>query len=280
MKLIIRFLTSSNIWVSFCALALTASSEILFQTTNHSISQFVFFATFFTYNFQRVVRIKKNKIRPSEIWLKQNRRTIFPLMFLALIVSFYHFINFKLATQIAIIFSATLSFLYPFGIRNIPFLKIFVISLVWAISTMLLILLENNLLISQNIIWHFISRFLFVFAITIPFDIRDLKHDSGEIKTIPILFGFEKAKLIAIFSLFFCSVIVIFQQFQHQIKLSDFLALMLLYFLASLLIQKSNLNQNEMFFSFWVESLSVFGYLFLLILLLIFQTRLFTFTAL
>ena len=276
----ICFLTSSNIWVSLCALALAASSEILFQTTNYSISQFVFFATFFTYNFQRVVRIKKNKIRPSEIWLKQNRRIIFPLMFLALIVSFYHFINFKLATQIAIIFSATLSFLYPFGIRNIPFLKIFIISLVWAISTMLLILLENNLLISQNIIWHFISRFLFVFAITIPFDIRDLKYDAGEIKTIPILFGFEKAKLIAFFSLFFCSVIAIFQHFQHQIKLSNFLALMLLYFLASLLIKKSNLNQNEMFFSFWVESLSIFSYLFLVILLLIFQTRLFTFTAL
>ena len=95
----IRFLTNSNIWVSFCALALTASSEILFQTTNYSISQFVFFATFFTYNFQRVVKIKKNKIRPSEIWLKQNRSIIFPLMFLALIFSFYHFINFKLATH-------------------------------------------------------------------------------------------------------------------------------------------------------------------------------------
>lgn len=280
MKLIIRFLINSNIWVSFCALGLTASSEILLKTTNHSILQFVFFATLFTYNFQRIIRGKKNNIHTRETWLKQNRVVIFSLMLIASIVSFYHFINFKFSTQIAVVFIAALCFLYPFGIRNIPFTKIFVISFVWTISTMFLLLLENNISISQNIIWHLGSRFLFVFAITTPFDIRDLKYDAGEIKTIPLLFGFEKAKWIAIFSLFICIIIAAFQQFQNEIELSDFLGLILLYFLASFLIKKSNPNQSEMYFSFWVESLSIFSYLFLAILLLIFQIRLFTFTAL
>ena len=271
---------NSNIWVAFCALALTLSSEILLQTSNFFVSQFVFFSTLFIYNFQRIVRVYKGFNHARKDWLNNSRTAVYFLMFFSFAIGVFHFFNFKLNTQITVLLIAALSFLYPFGLRNIPFAKIFIISFVWATASMLFLVIENDITISQNIILHLVSRFLFVFAITIPFDIRDLKYDAGEIKTIPILFGFEKAKLIAVFSLFFCSVIAIFQQFQHQIKLSDFLALMLLYFLASLFIKKSNLNQNEMFFSFWVESLSIFSYLFLVILLLIFQIRLFTFTPL
>jgi 4-hydroxybenzoate polyprenyltransferase len=201
-------------------------------------------------------------------------------MFFGFAMSAYHFFNFKASTQITILFTGGLSLLYPFGIRKIPFAKIFVISFVWAISTMLLLVLENNLVISQYIIWHLVSRFLFVFAITIPFDIRDLKYDADDLQTIPLAFGFEKAKWIAIFSLFICVIIAVFQEFHSQINSSNFLALMLLYLLASVLIKKSNENNSEMYFSFWVESLSIFSYLFLVILLLIFQIRLLTFTAL
>ena len=111
---------------------------------------------------------------------------------------------------------------------------------------------------------------LFVFAITIPFDIRDLKHDCGHVATIPIFFGIDKAKGIAIFSLFLCVILGFFQLVQNEISISIFLALILLYFLAYVSIKKSNENKSEMYFSFWVESLSIFSYLFLIILLLIF----------
>jgi 4-hydroxybenzoate polyprenyltransferase len=279
-KLIIRFFINSNFWVAFCALGLTASSEILLQTTNYQISQFVFCATIFTYNFQRIIRVKKGKEHVRKNWLNKNRGGVYLLMFFAFAISAYHFLNFKSSTKIAILFAGTLSVLYPFVLRKIPFVKIFVISFVWAISTMLLLVLENNISISQYIIWHLVSRFLFVFAITIPFDIRDLKYDADDLKTIPLFFGFEKAKWIAIVSLFMCMIIATFQQLQNEINLSNFLALILLYFLASVLIKKSDQNNSEMYFSFWVESLSIFSYLFLVILLLIFQIRLLTFTVL
>ena len=280
MKLIIRFLINSNIWVAICALALVASSEILLQTTNYQISQFVFFATILTYNFQRIISIKKEKDHAWKNWFNKNRGAVYLLMFFALLMSVYQLLNFKLSTQIAILLTGSLCFLYPFGIRKIPFVKIFVISFVWSVSTMLLLALENNLSISQHIVWHLVSRFLFVFSITIPFDIRDLKYDVDNLKTIPLFFGLEKSKWIAIFSLFICVIIATSQRLQSEMPLSNFLALILLYFLASVFIKKSNENNSEMYFSFWVESLSIFSYLFLVILLLIFQIRLFTFTAL
>ena len=184
-------------------------------------------------------------------------------------MSVYHFTNFKLRTQAAILFVGALSLFYPFGLRKIPFTKIFIISFVWTTSTMLLLALENNIVFSEYIALHLISRFLFVFAITIPFDIRDIKYDSGKLKTIPLIVGEKKSKWLANLAILICVIITIVQQLQNNIILSNFLALIALYILTLILITKSAQKNNEMYFSFLMESLSIFSYLFLIIMMLI-----------
>ena len=168
MKSLIRFLVFSNLWVAFCVLALALSSELLFRTSNYQISQFVFFATLFTYNFQRVIRIEKGLNHVRKVWLAKQNIAIYVFMACGGLVSAYRFFEFQLITQIVVIIVGLLSVLYSFGLRKIPFSKIFIISFVWTVSTMLLLVLENNIPISQNIVLHLLSRFLFVFAITIP----------------------------------------------------------------------------------------------------------------
>jgi len=269
-KSIIRFLVYSNIWVACCALGLTISTEVLFGATNFKVSQFVFFATIFTYNFQRVVRLKKGQKHARKDWLNQYRLIVCLLILVGGFMSLYRFIDFRSGTQLAIIFLGVLSIFYPFGLRKIPFIKIFVISFVWAISTMLLLVIENSILISKNIILHLIARFLFVFAITIPFDIRDLKYDAQNLRTIPLFFGALKSRFIAVFALFICGVIAIFQHLEKALIFPNLLALIFLYFVSSIFIAKSEERRGEMYFSFWGESLSLLGYLFLVIMLLIF----------
>ena len=198
------------------------------------------------------------------------RVTIHSLILLGGIMSGYYFSQFQTLTQIAILFSGVLSLLYPFGLRKIPFSKIFVISFVWTISTMLLLVLENNILITQNVVLHLVSRFLFVFAITIPFDIRDLKYDTQNLQTIPLFFGTKKARFMAVISVFICAIIAILQYFENTVISSNLLALILLYFVASIFIVKSDENKSEMYFSFWIESLSILAYLVLIISGLIF----------
>ncbi len=265
----IRLLTHSNIWVAFCALGLTLSSEIILQTSSTSIAQFVFFATIFAYNIQRIIRIKKGGIHPRKKWLIKNKMEVYFLMLIAFIGSLYYFCVLNFITQITIVFTAVLSLAYPF-IRSSPFVKIFVISFVWTISTMLFLILENNIVITQNIILHLASRFLFVFAITIPFDIRDLECDFDNIKTIPMVFGEKHAKWIANCGLLICVIILIFQYTQNNICFPNFLALFLTYFLSGVLIIKSDKSNNDIYFSFWVESLSFLCYVFLVVMLLIF----------
>ena len=270
MKSFIRFLVFSNIWVAFCVLALALSSELFLETANYQISKFIFFATIFTYNFQRVVRVKRGSNHVRKQWLVENKRVIYSLILSGGIMSGYYFFQFQAPTQIAIVFSGVLSLLYPFGLRKVPFSKIFVISLIWTISTMLLLVFENNIPITQNIVLHLISRFLFVFAITIPFDIRDLKHDAKNLETIPLFFGVQKSKIIAVSALFICILIAVFQALENSLNFSNLLALILLYFVASTFIIKSDESNGEMYFSFWIESLCILGYFFLIISGLIF----------
>ena len=270
MKSTIRFLVYSNIWVACCALGLTISTEVLFGADNFKVSQFVFFATIFTYNFQSIIKLKNQQKHDSKDWLSQHKLFIYLLILVGGFMSLYRLIDFRLNTQIAIIFSGGISILYPFGLRRIPFVKIFIISLVWSISTLFLLVLENNIPISQNIILHLIARFLYVFSITIPFDIRDLKYDSKNLKTIPLFFGAPQSRFIAVFALFICGVISIFQYFEKALIFPNLLALILLYSVASIFIVKSDDSRDKMYFSFWVESLSILGYLFLVIMLLIF----------
>ena len=95
MKSIIRFLVYSNIWVALCALGLTASTEVLFGTANFKVSQFVFFATIFTYNFQRVVRLKKEKKHARKDWLNQHKIFTYFLILVGGGMSLYFFRYFK-----------------------------------------------------------------------------------------------------------------------------------------------------------------------------------------
>ena len=206
----------------------------------------------------------------QKAWLENQNIATYLLMACGGLVSAYRFFEFQLLTQAVIVIVGLLSVLYPFGLRKIPFIKIFVISFVWTISTMLLLVIENNIPISQNIIFHLIARFLFVFAITIPFDIRDLKYDAQNLRTIPLFFGALKSQFIAVFALFICGVIAIFQHLEKALFFPNLLALILLYFVASIFIVKSDESKGEMYFSFWGESLSISGYLFLVIMLLIF----------
>ena len=76
-------------------------------------------------------------------------------------------------------------------LRDLNYLKIFVISIVWAMLTVALPSAKQLIGLSsstQSIL--FLERFLFIFAITLPFDIRDLSVDKlMEVKTIPAALG-------------------------------------------------------------------------------------------
>ena len=263
------YLINSNILVALCVLSLTVSTEILFETSNYKISQFVFFSTLFTYNFQRISRIKNNYNHIKKKWLEDNRITVFIIMIIGIVMSLYRFLDFKSTTQVAIIFTGIVSILYSYGLRRIPYAKLFIISLIWTISTMYLLILENDIPFTYNLILNLLTRFLFVIAITIPFDIRDIPFDKRELKTIPTRFGIYKSKIISIITLFLAEILHILQCINFNLS-SKIVGITCTYLIASTLIIKTSKDKTDFYFSFWIESLSILFYLFLSLSVLMF----------
>ncbi|HAP68907.1 MAG TPA: hypothetical protein DCR04_04150, partial [Flavobacteriales bacterium] len=86
-------------------------------------------------------------------------------------------------------------------IREIGLWKIFLIASVWAGMTVILpaVHLYGFEQVFEFSSWQLaIGRFLFILAITIPFDIRDLANDAHKgVRTIPSVLGWRRSVLIS-----------------------------------------------------------------------------------
>jgi len=146
-------------------------------------------------------------------------------------------------------------------------LKIFLVAFSWSFITVLAPLLYLDYVIDYNVIVHFFRIILFVIAISIPFDIRDVSVDR--ISTIPRFIGIPNSKIFALFCLFIFEISLILDLLKNIILVTDFFAFFLTIELSGLVIYFSNEKKSEWFFSVLVESLSIIMFLFVLILSLI-----------
>lgn len=218
MKLVSKpfsFLLYSNIFIALCAAALVLQTSILTGLEfPPSVYFFVFFSTLLEYNIQRLLvlfRFSNVPPEPRYVWLHKNKLLFYFLFVISVLCVVYFFFQLPYRTWMWAGFSGLLTILYSFPLiptvggfkrlRALPHMKIITISLVWTLSTMFLPFSsvgENyQLLILSGVI-----RFLFVLAITIPFDARDVHADSKRgLKTIPLVFGVDRSYQIATYML-------------------------------------------------------------------------------
>lgn len=233
MKLITASI-NTNIYISLAAVFLTIASQIQLGMSPqwYPYLFLIFFATLFEYNLHRMVTILTNKealLADKHQWLRENLPTFYILMLFSLLgfmVTVFFAKKEVLLTLTPIAF-LTIFYSLPlfktknasFRLREIPFLKIFLIAFVWAASTILLPLIATDKSFqTTDIILLFIERFLFIFAITIPFDIRDMEADQqAGLKTLPILLTEEKSIFISNLSLILFFLISYYHyQKQHE----------------------------------------------------------------
>jgi 4-hydroxybenzoate polyprenyltransferase len=99
-------------------------------------------------------------------------------------------------------------------IRELLFLKIPILAFVWAISTVVLPLTEQNISIfSPLTLWMLVNRFLFIFALCIPFEVRDYEFDkNSNVRTLPVVYGIKITRLVGI-------IIILLEIISHHIFL-------------------------------------------------------------
>ena len=121
----------------------------------------------------------------------------------------------------------------------------------------------------MNFIYEFsyiifgIQRFVFVFVLTIPFDIRDTKTDKIELKTIPQILGIFKSKLLGI-SLLIINTTIFY--FTDKISLILILVEVFIYIILSIILVISNSKKHLNFTRFWVEGIPIIWFIILFIL--------------
>ena len=198
---------------------------------------------------------------------KTKELVLLGFFFLIITINFYDYFFLKLITPVIIV-----SFLYPLNIRisnfrvcirSIPFFKVFLISFVWSYVTFLMPLIYNGFEIDFYILKYFTLRFLFIFAISIPFDIRDFNVDK--ILTFPRMLGIQKSKYLSWISMFIFQLIILIDLLNSQISMSIFLALFLSIEFSSLVIYYTNTKRTNLFYGLVVEGLSIIMCLFVFI---------------
>ena len=259
---LIKFLIYSNSWIGLGAAALVWQYYLIENIpTNYQVVLLAFFATVLTYTFQRFVKIINNSPTTSErmAWMIQHPILIKSIMIIALVgcVQSIYFVSFT--SYILLFITGILSLFYVVKIpiqlqknlRDIPSLKIFLIGFVWAATGSFLPYLNLNE-VSAPIPWAlFFCEFLFIIAITIPFDIRDLDLDEVDKKTIPQMVGEKNAKIIAVVLLLL--TIPILTALTH-LYLFAFMGSVLC---AIVLIIKSKKTAKDVYFSFLIDGLLI-----------------------
>ncbi len=220
-----KTLIYSNLFIALCAAILTLGTYGFIEASpDPHLILHVFGVTLMAYNMQRLVRLQKFTNRTEQIrWYLKNKWMLYTALIIGMMVSSWTFLQLPLKLLLAFAPLALISFSYsipflpskngPMAVRDIPGAKIFLIALVWTGVTWVLPIQEAGISWSAMHYLIALERFLFIVAITIPFDIRDLRYDSDSMRTIPQLLGYSKAKDLAIFLLIICGGIHAYVEF-------------------------------------------------------------------
>ena len=185
----------SNIWISFGAVGTTlAYYRFTGEEINYLYLILVFFATLFAYNLQYLTDEEINPERYIQSsWLLNNIKLIKITTFSSFVIcSLLSLVIFPIHVLIMSLPVFLIVYFYKkgkinrFSLRNIPLIKIIIISFCWMwLSSIIPHLINYN-----HINWN-ISLFIFfyVFTITLPFDIRDSNFDNDSLMTFPQIIG-------------------------------------------------------------------------------------------
>lgn len=212
------FLISSNLLIAFASMSQSfLTYKILNIPLNYAVLLVEGSATLLLYNLSLGLSMPKELNNSSFFrtqWYFRNRLIFWMFNIIAIIIAIYACLNLHWHTFLLLGLVGLMSLGYTFPIlkiggksvalRQIVGLKVFLIAIVWSLSVVWLPVVEyystSDIILWQSAFYWSILVALFILAITIPFDIRDIKQDNiYKLKTIPIILGEAKAKSLCYF---------------------------------------------------------------------------------
>lgn len=210
-----RLLVFSNIYIALAAVALTWETYALLGAADASagLALLVFGGTLFVYNLDRLVSSTREDavaITERHRWIRERTGWLWALAGLGAAASAASLLWVPLDILWGLVPLGVISLAYSLPVmvrdgqtlrlKDVPGLKIFLIALVWASVTVVLPALDAGVdPLGADALWVLVERLIFVFAIALPFDVRDLERDRKEgIRTLPMMIGAGATRWLAI----------------------------------------------------------------------------------
>lgn len=272
LKNIFSFYVFSNIHVALAGFCMTKITLLTYRYNSNLTPLFVAFSIVVSYNFIRFYEIKTDRLCWMKNWFLQHRKWIVLLSFSALVGIIYllgfNSFNFKSLLILFPFAIMTVFYVIPLfkfqglegSFRNFPGVKIFSISIAWAGVSVLFPLYEVGEELNLIVYIEFFKRILILIAITIPFDIRDVKSDAKGLNTLPQVLGVKNTKLIGALLLLLFVFLSVFQQMNVYIDMA-------IASITGLFLWFSSPEKSRFYSGFWVEAIPVFWLLLIVLFL-------------
>lgn len=257
----IRFYVYSNVHISLCALIFVMGSYKLSGVGfDIHYTLLVASSTLVSYNLHRMIGLSKasNRSKTERFrYLIDHQLAAGLIVLIGMAIMAYNvlFVDPSLLYVLSGLGIITGLYLLPIlknkkRLRDLPFIKIAAISIVWSgIFLLPLINNPNDRFSILFLVLIFIEKALFIFALTIPFDVRDILIDKEQsVKTIATAFQPKHLLRIIKWSLIICAIIniVLFSYSVTYFHVS--LALIALYAAQYILSHRSIKETHELYY--------------------------------
>jgi len=266
LKRIFEFYIFSNIHVALAGFCITKVTLLKYGYSESLTPLFVALSIIVSYNFIRLYEIKLNRINWLKKWFFKYKLQLLILSFIAILGLVYcvFYTNFNKQSIYILLPFIFMTFFYVIPLfkigkmevsfRNFPAIKILSIAISWAGVSVFFPLFEVGYNFNNSVYLEFVQRIFFVLAITLPFDIRDVRTDPKILKTLPQLVGIETSKLIGIG---FLSIFVGIDYFKQSISQIEIVITISIAIISGLFLLFSSENKSRYYTSFWVESIPI-----------------------
>jgi len=263
----VDFYLDGSIHVGLSCFCLVRISQCHFNISKDFVmAYFAFFGTIVGYNFVKFVALFSEKQTKIQLKLKG----ILVLSILSFLAVGFYFFQLQKSTQIiAIVFLIfTLLYALPFfpnrkNARNWAGVKIYIVSLCWVGVTIVLPVLNADILVSTDFYLQCFQRFILIFVLILIFEIIDLAKDDPHLQTVPQQIGVRNTKILG-----FC-LLIIFCSLELFRNTTEILSLILEFIIATVIVlflAFANENRSKYYTSFWVESIPILWCILLLLL--------------
>ncbi|MDO1513552.1 hypothetical protein Q2T41_12895 [Maribacter confluentis] len=257
-KRVFDFYLDASIHVAFAVLSLMYITALTVNiNVDFHLYCFVFFGTIGCYNFV------KYGVEAHKYILVANRyhKNIQFFSIICTLIAIYHSLFLSKQVFMGLLVLGGITALYALPVlprhrnfRSLSGFKILIVALVWAGTTVILPVYSETSQIDYDIQLETVQRFLLVLVLLVPFEIRDLKYDHSDLKTLPQRLGVVGARRIGyVWVLLFYTITFLKSNVEPTLIISNTVFGLLLL----LALYRSKKNQSKYYASFWVEALPI-----------------------